>query len=87
MRSKLVVVVTYQYTKSPKIHLCCPGQSEQPFWCAIGRMSEGMARSRLYSDRITQVNQFDPAECTILIEIDNNVVGFDICSPALVTPW
>ncbi len=50
-------------------------------------MSEGMVCSRLYSDRITQVDQFDSAEFTMLVEIDNNVVGFDICSPALITIW
>lgn len=47
-------------------------------------MSEGMVCTRLYSDRITQVYQFDPAECTMLVEVDDNVVGFDVCSPALV---
>jgi len=83
MRSQMAVVVTYQRTKSPKIHLCCPGQSEKPFWCAIGRMNKGMVCSRLYSDGMTQVYQFDPAECAMLIEIDNIVIGFDVCSPAL----
>ena len=47
-------------------------------------MSEGMVCSRLYLNGITQVDQFDPAECTLLVEIDNNVVGFNVCSPALV---
>lgn len=78
MRSPMVVAATYQRTKSPQIHLCRPGQSEQPFWCAIGRVSKGMLCSRLYSDRITQVYDFDPAECTLLVEIDDNVVGFDV---------
>ena len=47
-------------------------------------MSEGMVCSRLYSNRITQVYHFDPAECTMLVEIDDNVVRLDVCSPALV---
>ena len=46
-----------------------------------------MVCSGLYSDRITQVDQFDPAECTMLVEIDDNVVRFDVCSPALVKTW
>ncbi len=51
-----------------------------------GRMSKGGC-SRLDSDGITQVDKFDPAECTMLVGIDDNVVGFDIYSPALIKPW
>jgi hypothetical protein len=47
-------------------------------------MSKGMVRSRPNSDRITHVDQLDPAKCTMLVKIDDNVVGFDVCSPALV---
>lgn len=47
-------------------------------------MSKGMVCSRPYSDGITQVNQFDPAQCTMLVKIDDNVVGFDVYSLALV---
>jgi len=50
-------------------------------------MGKGMVCSRLYSDGITQVDQFDPAECTMLVEIDDNVVGFYVCSSALVKSW
>jgi len=80
----MLVVATYQRTKSPYIDLGCPGQSEQSLWCAIGRMTKGMVCSRLYLNGIPQIDQFNPADCTMLVEIDDNVVGFDICSPALV---
>lgn len=46
-----------------------------------------MMCSRLYSDGIAQVDQFDPAERIMLVEIDENVVGFYVCSPALVKSW
>ena len=49
-------------------------------------MSEDMVCSRLYSDGITQVDQFNPAECAMLIEINDYVVGFDVCNPASVKP-
>ena len=87
MRSQMIVVATHQRTKSSYIHLCCPGQFEQRFWCAIGRMSKAMVCSRSYLDRIIQVNQFDHAKFIMLIKIDDNVVGFDVCSPALVKSW
>ena len=44
-------------------------------------MGEGMICSRLYFDGIAQVDQFDSAEGTMLIQIDHNVVGLDICCP------
>ena len=46
-----------------------------------------MVCGRLYCDGITQVDQFDPAECTVLVEIDDDVVGFNVCSPASGKSW
>lgn len=43
-------------------------------------MSKGVLCSWLYFDRVTQVDYFDPAEFALLVEIDDYVVGFDICS-------
>ena len=43
-----------------------------------------MVCNRLYSNGITQVDQFGPAEFPMLIEIDNNIVEFDVYTPALV---
>ena len=50
-------------------------------------MSKGMVCGRLYSDGVTQIDQFDPAESTMLVEIDDNVVGFDVYIPASVKRW
>ena len=49
-------------------------------------MSKDMLYNRLYSDGITQVDQFNPAEYTMLIEINNYIIGFDIWNPASVKP-
>ena len=49
-------------------------------------MSERVVCSRLYFNRITQVDEFNPAECTTLVKIDDYVVGFNICSAASVKP-
>ncbi len=46
-------------------------------------MCERMVCRGLYYDGVTQVDQFDPAECTLLVEIHDNIIGFDVYCPAL----
>lgn len=47
-----------------------------------------MICSRLWSNGITQVDQLNPAESTMLVEVDDNIVGFNVCRrPALVKTW
>lgn len=70
---------TDHHAKTPHIHLCRPRQFEQGFRCSVGGMGEGVACGRLYLYSIPQINQCDPAEPAILTEIDDNIVGFDIC--------
>ena len=74
----MIVAATYQRTKSPEIHICHPGQSEQGLWRAIGGVSTGMICSRLYLNRITQVYDLDPADCILLVKVDDYVVGFEV---------
>ena len=37
-----------------------------------------MICSRLYVDSITQVYDFDPADCTLVVKVDDYVVGFEV---------
>jgi len=48
-------------------------------------MSKTMVCRGLYFDGVTQVDQFNPAECTLLVEIHDNIIGFDVYCPALIT--
>ena len=50
-------------------------------------MGKGMVFGRLNSDGVTQVDQFDPAECTMLVKIADIKSDNVVCGTALVKPW